>query len=140
LETVLSQAERTPKHKFAKAGTYSVTLFALQNGKVIDSMTKQSYITIAGTLDAEETIAGFETSFSVVPNPSYGETILGYTLSQPAMIRIAISDVLGREVTTWSLHEQSGEHSLRWNGSIGMYYCTFRTGGTVRSIPFVIVP
>ncbi len=136
-----TSTEKNPKYVYSKSGTYTVTLSALNNGKVIDSMTKLKYITIEGVLDTEETKIGLDVSFNVIPNPSYGETNISYTLSQPSPIQIRISDVLGREVSSWSLNEQAGEHSILWNSEVGagMYYCTFNTSGIIRTLPFVIL-
>ncbi|MBI3258246.1 MAG: PKD domain-containing protein, partial [Ignavibacteriae bacterium] len=132
--------ERTPTHKFTNAGTYTITLTTLQNGKVIDSMKKYSYIIIKDVLSAEEPKSELELSFSITPNPSYGEINLKYTLAQSSNIKIRITDILGREVKYWSLQVQSGEHSLLWNGNIGVgvYYCTFNTGNIVTTIPYIV--
>lgn len=137
-----TSSERNPKHIFIKAGTYTVTLTAMQNGEAIDSMTKQSYITITESLATDEPKAALEPRFNIIPNPSYGETTLSYTLSQPANIQIKITDVLGREISSWSLQEQEGEHSILWNSTsaaVGMYYCTFSVDGMVHTIPIVVM-
>lgn len=132
--------ERNPKHKYLKAGKYTVTLSALQNGNIIDSIIKPSYVTIVGVLVAEELKIELETSFSVIPNPSYGETTFNYALSQPSVVHIRITDILGREVNSWVLQEQAGKHSFSWANykGIGIYYCTFSTGNTVRTIPYIV--
>jgi hypothetical protein len=136
-----TSSERTPKHTFTKAGTFTVTLTAFQNGKAVDGMTKKSYITITGTNSAEEPQAGVEPRFRIVPNPSYGELSINYTLTQPSNIQITITDVLGREIGNWSLQEQAGDHSIGWDSTIGagMYYCTFRVGSIVHTEPFVVL-
>ncbi|MBS1538969.1 MAG: PKD domain-containing protein [Bacteroidetes bacterium] len=136
-----TSSERTPKHTFTKAGTFTVTLTAFQNGKAVDGMTKKSYITITGTNSAEEPQAGVEPRFRIVSNPSYGELSINYTLTQPSNIQITITDVLGREIGNWSLQEQAGDHSFGWNSTIGagMYYCTFRVGSIVHTEPFVVL-
>lgn len=136
-----TSSERTPKHTFTKAGTFTVTLTAFQNGKIVDGMTKKNYITINGTNSAEEPQAGVEPRFRIVPNPSYGELSINYTLTQPSNIQITITDVLGREIGNWSLQEQAGDHSFGWNSTIGagMYYCTFRVGSIVHTEPFVVL-
>ncbi|MBI3257934.1 MAG: PKD domain-containing protein [Ignavibacteriae bacterium] len=137
-----TSAERNPHHIYIKAGTYTVKLSAWQGGKVLDKISKQQYISIIGTLGTDEPKTGeSQPTFSVIPNPSYGETTLSYTLSKLSNIQIRITDVLGREVSSWSLNEQAGEHSLPWNSAIeaGMYYCTFSIGGINKTLPFVVL-
>ncbi|MBI3259708.1 MAG: T9SS type A sorting domain-containing protein [Ignavibacteriae bacterium] len=111
----------------------------MKNDAVIDSITKQSYIIIPGTDSAEETRPGFETTFTILPNPSFGETTINYSLSHPSPVQIRITDVLGIEVSSWSLNDQAGEHSLLWNTDTGagMYYCTFSVQGIIKTLPFV---
>ena len=137
-----TSTERNPHHKYTKAGSYTVTMSVWQDGKMIDKISKHQYISIVGIVSAvEQETIGLLSNFSVVPNPSYGETTLSYTLSQPSPVQIRITDVLGREVSSWSLNEQVGEHSILWDGGAGagMYYCTFSIGGIIRTLPFVVL-
>lgn len=133
--------EKAPKHRYTKAGTYNIGLTSLQNGKVIDSMIKNKYIVITTVLAAEEPKTELEPSFSIAPNPNYGEINIKYTLAYSSNIKIRITDILGREVNSWSLQKEAGEHSFLWNGNIGsgVYYCTFITGSKVITIPYVVI-
>lgn len=52
------------------------------------------------------------------PNPFNPETAIRYTLRVPARVRLAVYDMLGREVAVLVDAEQgAGAHQARWNGT-----------------------
>ncbi|MBM3324745.1 MAG: T9SS type A sorting domain-containing protein [Calditrichaeota bacterium] len=61
------------------------------------------------------------------PNPFNGSTVIAFEILRPAPIRMVITDILGREITT--LLEQkvgAGKHDLVFNAfglPSGPYYC-----------------
>ena len=58
--------------------------------------------------------------FPNYPNPFNAETMIRYTLPEPARIRLVIYDVLGREVRALVDKEQiAGQHSVIWDGEDG---------------------
>jgi hypothetical protein len=60
------------------------------------------------------------------PNPARGAVQLGFTLPAPAVIRLSIFDVAGREVATLLDGEQrAGRFAVTWSGEFG-------TGGAAR--------
>ena len=55
------------------------------------------------------------------PNPFSGQTTLEYALPEKSDVRVAVYDVLGREVQVLERGEKrSGVHRLRWNGRNGV--------------------
>ncbi len=71
------------------------------------------------TAQAASAEAAPEASFLVAyPNPSGGRTTLGFTLPEPAAMRLAVYDVLGREVAVLAegAHE-AGRHTVPLDGS-----------------------
>jgi hypothetical protein len=83
------------------------------------------------------------------PNPSRGETDLGFTLPAASRVRLGIYDVAGRQLRNLlDAPFPAGVHEIRWNGRsdagvpvpAGLYYVrlTTETGRFVR--PVVVVP
>ena len=71
------------------------------------------------------------------PNPFSTTTSISYMLSAPASVRITVYDILGREIRTFSLGDQSaGTHSVLWDGrndqgelvARGVYFCRMQSG------------
>jgi hypothetical protein len=50
------------------------------------------------------------------PNPFNPETTIAYTLPKTGEVRVAIYDILGNAITSWSEHRSSGTHQIKWNG------------------------
>jgi hypothetical protein len=67
------------------------------------------------------------------PNPFTNATMIPIQLSRPALLRLSVHDVLGREVAL--LHEgmlASGHHSIRFDAAgfpAGTYFIRFQAGG-----------
>ncbi len=75
--------------------------------------------------------------FSAYPNPFNPETHIRYQLPERSEVRVAIYDVLGREVRTlFNGWQNQGEFSLVWDGksntaeqlSSGIYICHIKAG------------
>lgn len=82
------------------------------------------------------------------PNPFSEQTSLEYVLPDPASVRLAVYDVLGRQVRVLIDEEQeAGRHTVQWNGrdesgqrmASGMYLARLVVDGTtkVRKMTFV---
>lgn len=61
------------------------------------------------------------------PNPLRSSTLVRYSLGQEAEIRLAIYDILGREVVVLADGPRAvGDHAVRWDASrvsTGVYLC-----------------
>ncbi|HEY3217215.1 MAG TPA: kelch repeat-containing protein, partial [Candidatus Eisenbacteria bacterium] len=56
----------------------------------------------------------------IQPNPSRGPTRIEYSLARPAHVRLAIYDLVGREVTRLVDEERpGGRHSITWSARMG---------------------
>lgn len=94
-------------------GTYEAALqvFEAESGEAVEVPLTLS---VTPGVDAEESPEPErETRLSVYPNPSFGEATVALTLAEAAEVRVAVFDVLGREVAV--LHEGSmaaGERAL----------------------------
>jgi hypothetical protein len=82
-----------------------------------------------------------------VPNPFSSDTEIAYTLPQAARHRLAVYDVLGRQVTLLAEGIQpAGRHMLRWDGSdlqghrlpAGIYFLRLDLAGRVESRKVVL--
>lgn len=82
------------------------------------------------------------------PNPFSDQTTLEYVLPEPATVRLAVYDVLGRQVRVLVDEQQeAGRHTVPWNGhdesgrrmANGMYLARLTVGETtkVRKMTFV---
>jgi len=72
--------------------------------------------------------------FPAYPNPFNPSTTIRYEVPTSSRVRIAVYDVLGREVAVLVDEvKQTGQHSVTWNAdgmASGMYYCRLEaTGG-----------
>jgi hypothetical protein len=79
------------------------------------------------------------------PNPFSASTLISYVSVRPGEVRLAIYNVLGREVVTLvDRHRSAGHYTVSWDGvdaggqqcATGMYFCSFQTGGrdTIRKL------
>lgn len=75
------------------------------------------------------------------PNPFEEQTSLEYTLPEPASVRLAIYDVLGRQVDVLvDERQQAGVHTVQWNGrdesdrrvASGLYLARLVVDGTTK--------
>ena len=91
-------------------------------------------LTVTEGTDAEEEGAEPEAvALSVYPNPSAGSATVALTLAEPSEVRVAVYDVLGREVAV--LHEgrfSAGSHRLVFDGAelpSGLYLVGVESNG-----------
>lgn len=80
----------------------------------------------------DETSENLGSSFFINPNPFNSETTLTYFISEAALIKIELFDVLGRRINQLqSEYKSVGRHTLRINGKnlrSGIYYCRISAG------------
>ncbi len=137
-----TSSEVSPKHRFTKPGTYTVTLTAFQYGKIMDTIVKAQYINVTAPISANEAQVGiYDNSVSISPNPSYGEARIWLSFAQAGDYTLLITDNLGREIAHWAGMHAAGEENLVWNSDVqsGVYYCVFSAGDVVKSMPIVVV-
>jgi hypothetical protein len=74
-------------------------------------------------------------AFSVHPNPSRGPTLVEYTLTSPATVRLHVLDIGGRLLASLQDGVQgTGTRTVRWNGPGGMtgvFFVRLQVGGRV---------
>jgi glucuronoarabinoxylan endo-1,4-beta-xylanase len=72
------------------------------------------------------------------PNPFASTTSISYKLSAPADVKMTVYDILGREIRTFVMGDQSaGGHGVLWDGrnsvgevvSKGVYFCRLQAKG-----------
>ncbi|MGA9116997.1 MAG: T9SS type A sorting domain-containing protein [Bacteroidota bacterium] len=78
------------------------------------------------------------------PNPFNGISTIQYRLAEPGRVRIAVYDMLGREV---SLLADAGEdaslHAVRWDAgarAAGVYFCRLLTEKGARTLRLLLLP
>jgi predicted amidohydrolase YtcJ len=77
------------------------------------------------------------------PNPFNARTIIRYSLPKASRVRLAVYDVLGREVALLADGSRdAGHHQVSFDGtflSSGMYLCRLRTDGFVSSRKLLLI-
>ncbi|MGA9115232.1 MAG: T9SS type A sorting domain-containing protein, partial [Bacteroidota bacterium] len=77
------------------------------------------------------------------PNPFNPLTDIAYTLPRRTAVRIAVSDVAGREVALLlEGTQESGRHLVSWNArgcASGVYFCTLETPAGISSIKMLLL-
>ena len=84
--------------------------------------------------------AGIEPEVS--PNPARAGVTIAFTLAGPADVRLAVYDVMGREVARLvDGNLAQGRHARRWRpgGAAGVYVARLAVEGAVRVRTFVVV-
>jgi hypothetical protein len=100
-------------------------------------------------MKTEPDTTGRSPSFDLLaaPNPSRAGVVIYYALPVAADVRIALYDILGREVKALVREsEYPGMHAVRWDGadsnghavSSGIYFCQFQAGRTITTEKVVI--
>jgi hypothetical protein len=114
-------------------GTFSVTTDKAGQGDPFD-------INPNDPMPGQGTLATLDLS-APYPNPFNPSTEMGYTLLSPGDVRIAVYDVLGREITVldqgW---KPEGSGSVRWDGrdnagrgvASGLYFITVMKGQEIK--------
>ncbi|MFI5264075.1 MAG: T9SS type A sorting domain-containing protein, partial [Candidatus Kapaibacterium sp.] len=78
----------------------------------------------------------------IYPNPTSGNSTVGFTVREPIHIRVAVYDQLGKEISVLGNENfESGKHTLSINASSlasGTYYYQFITPAGVLLKPFVV--
>ena len=98
-----------------------------------------SVIVVLGTngVDDELFLPGSSLLRQNYPNPFNPETIIEYSLATSARVRLAVFDLLGREISTLVAAEQgAGVHRIVWHGSgqpTGIYLYRLSTSGPGQS-------
>jgi glucuronoarabinoxylan endo-1,4-beta-xylanase len=83
------------------------------------------------------------------PNPFSSSTAIPYTLDKQTVVKVTVYDILGREIRTFTMGEQSaGAHGVIWDGknnlgetvSTGVYFCRLQAKGEtqIRKMVFSI--
>ncbi len=100
---------------------------------------------IAGWDISASGIESQESQYSILltisPNPSRGDVIVEYNLSQPSLTELSIYDLSGRRVSSTTNGESSsGSHQVQINNlSQGTYLCQLKVGLNSYSQKFVVI-
>jgi hypothetical protein len=122
-------------------GTWCFTIaFVTYNGITIKPVIK----ICEGDILKEAVIPGLlaQNSLSIYPNPVPGKARLDYTVAEPGLVRIAIYNNIGQQVTLLlNKHHEDGDYSTEWNGSSypnGVYICRMTVRDKVISKTIVL--
>ena len=100
-------------------------------------------VTVTGPVDAEDSPASGLALAAPAPNPAAGAVTLGYTVPEAGPVRLAVLDLLGREVAVLVDHDvAAGEHTVRLDTerlTPGVYIAHLGTeaGGLTRRLTVV---
>jgi hypothetical protein len=85
----------------------------------------------------EEKVRPDEVTLSAYPNPFRKQVTLSYSLPEAQEVRLAVYDVLGREVTLASEgRQEAGRHRVQFDGSSlpsGSYFVRLRVGNKIHT-------
>lgn len=144
----------------APAGTYTYTLYAVAAGDTLDSdgfsFTKSAVapgarvgvwpaaeVADAAVLAGAATVPAAFDLAPVYPNPFNPSTTIRYTLAAGGAVRLAVYDVLGREVAVLADGRQAaGPHAVQWAAGAlpgGVYFVRLATPGGVRTTRAVLL-
>lgn len=91
----------------------------------------------------EEEVQPEKIGLTAYPNPMRQQATLAYTLPETEEVRIAVYDVLGREVTVLANgHREPGRHRIRFGASglpSGVYFARLTVGGQTISRRITVV-
>jgi len=131
-----AQADRTTEAPFDDP-----ELFVLVDGPVDFTPTAEEMNAFRmGTTVPEaaaSAVGAVEEPLSAYPNPSAGRTTVRFTLDEAAPVRLAVYDLLGREVASLADGRYpAGTHEARFDGSglaAGLYIVRLDAGGAVET-------
>jgi len=93
----------------------------------------------------DDVVAGGYVLSTAKPNPTADASVIGYTLPSASMVRVALSDITGREITTLvNENVAAGTHTVSFSaGSLnigpGVYNVTLSAGTFVATQQVVVV-
>lgn len=77
------------------------------------------------------------------PNPFNASTLIPFTLTQPAHVRVGLFNILGEEVAlVFNGNLETGVYTLRWDAGeapAGVYLCRLESNGTVETLRLVLL-
>ena len=128
----------TPTHLLVHRDTVYVGLTAGRRPSGFYKRALADFVAVPTAADGPEAARGV--ALSVSPNPAGARATVRVSLPRPAHARLAVYDVLGREVAR--LHDGpmgEGETTLVWTGGVpeGLYLVRLVSGGTVQTVRLV---
>ncbi len=107
------------------------------------SVTDATPWEVEGTVVAPLAVAAEGTVLSVYPNPSYGRTAIRFYAEEAMPVRLAVYDVMGREVAVLADGTVgAGAHEVAFERpdlTSGVYVVRLKTGSTVRTERLTLV-
>ncbi len=119
------------QEQYAHAYDSTASLYAVVEYAILISSKPSS------VAEEETSIPGYFELLPNFPNPFNHQTVIRYTLSQPAEVSLVIYNILGQKVRTLVKEEkQNGTKSVAWNGkndrgkevSSGIYFYRLKAG------------
>lgn len=78
---------------------------------------------------------------SIEPTPAQGNALLRFAVSESAIVRISLSNIMGKEHYVLPVERlEAGVYSqqiFQYNLPDGVYFCTVRIGNIVRTVPII---
>ncbi len=103
-------------------------------------------VRVAGKITAIAPHAGAPVGYALFqnyPNPFNPTTVISYRVPRAGVVRLVVSDLLGREVATLTEGWQgAGSHSVVFNAgrfASGVYYCKLTSGSFASTIRMVLL-
>jgi hypothetical protein len=96
-----------------------------------------------GVEDESEPAIPVGFTLAAYPNPFNASTAIGYSLSNPGPVSLAVYNILGERVATlYQGTQPAGKHEAIWNASglsSGLYFARLESGGRSRTIKITCI-
>jgi hypothetical protein len=103
---------------------------------------------VVGKPTVKNAPASGSSTISAWPNPVSEVTVVRFALAEPAMVRVTVHDMLGREVAVIAEGRYgAGPHTAQWDGTTGgghpvgpgLYFVSIETGGHTSTSKIVVL-
>lgn len=143
-----TSTDKNPVHVYTAINTYNVKLTVTDNA---NASTTCAQNVIVSSIVAVDKIAELPTKFELsqnFPNPFNPITNIAYALPERSMVKIAIYDILGKEIVTLvNKTEDAGYRTIQWNGtdkfgspvSTGIYVYRIQAGKFIQTKKMVFM-
>lgn len=112
--------EKNPSHTYDSVGVYTVKLIVTGPGGE-DTFIRENYISVLTIVDVDK-MSVLPTEYSLgqnYPNPFNPSTRINYSLPENAHVKLAVYDIVGREVATLvNQVMNAGNHSVNFNTTV----------------------
>jgi hypothetical protein len=128
------------------SGVGKISEIKSQNGNISFNEIGKNKIRLFASGDKVITSTNFPPSYSLIqnyPNPFNPVTLIKYSLPKASDVKIAVYDILGREIVTLiDEQQQPGKYEVKWdasNVSSGIYFYQLKTRDYIATKKMILI-